>query len=241
MSEGDVKEFNEFVRGTVIPDLKEAWEAVKEDRASFRKWGVSNETIRELRIEANESRTEYEECVSSAIVLAGRAKVSWYNEVLAKAQNKVANLSAKGIDATEMTSVINGAESKVVGPLEAAVATDNSATIKSALHTYRLFNGGNESSVSYHFAAKFATAKLDAVLAKIAPEAKAAGYEAQVNEIQAKISAASALLQQIGDKKYTEGQREQVWGDIKSAGEQLRELLDKLHGESAEKKEKKNA
>lgn len=223
-AEGNAREFREYVREILRPHMKTAREAFKEDREKFEKWKVSGETIDELRGEYEENRDEFKVCKESAIIQVGKAKVAWYEAHLEKKHLKTDNLSAKGIDATEMNEVISGAWTQIVTPLKDALSTGNPETVKNALRTYHLFNGGNESGISYHFAAKYQVARLGAILAAIVPVANDAGYIDEVTSIQGIVDSTEALLSEIGDKKYASGEGEQVWDSIKKGFTQLREL-----------------
>ncbi len=224
---GDAKDFREYVRETLRPHMKEAKNAFREDRKKFKEWNVSKETILELRGEYNESRAEWN-CRDGAILQVGEAKVAWYEAHLAKKEARTQNLSEKGIDTTEMEEIIANAWTQIVAPLREAVSSEDPLTVKNALRTYRLFNGGNESSISYHFAAKYQVARLGAILEAIAPEAREAGYEGKVDEIQGIVDSTKALLSEIADEKYAPGEGEEVWGNIRHGFTQLRELIRSL-------------
>jgi hypothetical protein len=228
--EGNSREFREYLRETLRPHMKEAKEAFKEDRKRFREWNISRETILELRREYNESKTALKACREAAVVQVGKAKVAWYEAILEKKEARAANLSAKGVDTAEMMEIIANAWTRIVTPLREAVSSEDPETVKNALRMYRLFNGGNESSISYHFAAKYQVARLGAILAAIAPAASDAGYEDEVAEIQGVADSAEEMLSGIGDRRYAPGEGEQVWSNIRQGFTMLKELIKSLKG-----------
>lgn len=222
--EGSVREFREYVRETLRPHMADAKEDLKKDWEKFDQWKVSEETIAELREEYEELRGEFKGCKDEAVIPFGEAKAAWYEAILEKKQEQTQRLSEKGVDTAEMNEIISGAGERIANPLKDALGTEDPETVKHTLRTYRLFNGGNESTISYHFAAKYQVARLGGVLDFIAPRANDAGYGDMVTSIQDTVDATEGMLADIGDKKYAPGEGEDVWSSIKHGFAQLREL-----------------
>lgn len=227
-SEGNAKGFWEYVKETLRPHVKEAREDFKKNREKFDQWNIDNETIAELRAEYKEKRAELKACRDAGIISVGKAKVAWYESHLAKKEAKTQNLSARGVDTSLMMGTIAGAWNVIVNPLKEAVSSEDPQTVKNALHTYHLFNGGNESGISYHFAAKYQNARLGGILGAVAPKAEEAGHGDTVNEIRGLVDSTEAMLVEIADEKYAEGEGEQVWSNIKQGFSMLRELIKAL-------------
>ncbi len=222
---GDAEGFRSFLRGTYEPDVTAANQAIRDARKSYRDWNVSASTRASLKASFNESQATLSSCRAASLGEAGQARVKGYQDTLAEYGAKADNLSAKGIDASGMRDAISSAQSTIVAPLQAALASATTPQeMRAALGGYCLANGC-ANGTNDHFYAKFDGAKLQAILDYVKPNATAAGLGAQVSQAQSDIDAAQAALNSVGTFKYDPSNEKAVWDGLKDAATQMKSIL----------------
>jgi hypothetical protein len=223
--EGDVQGFKDYVDDSYTPHMREAKDDVREARLEA---NISAETKAELRDDYNSLSAAYEACNFDSLERFAEAKLSGYEEALELAEDKAANLSAKGVDTSGLTALIEEAEDEIVDPLSEAVENaGNSTELRDALGQYCLFNGCPRGT-NFHFAAKFEVEKLESILEFIADDAEAAGLGEDVDSAQEDIDATQDVLDDVGTSQYTESQGEDLRGYLRSAADTIMEIISTL-------------
>jgi len=224
---GSVVNFASFTLGMLWPDLTAAHLALVGERLKYNQYNVTADTRTQLRTQFNTRRDEFSSCQSSALIESGRTKVTYLNGELARWEEIAANLTAKGADMSEITSLISGARTQIVTPLQAAVDSGDSAQVQAALKQYCLANGCRDGT-NFHFYAKADLARLVAITNAVEANATAAGKGDQITAIRASLTQGRTALDSVGPSQYPAESENSVWTAIRSAGDQLRVLLRQL-------------
>ena len=221
---GQADSYRDFLRGTYDPDLKAAREAIVDWRRTPGK-NLTNGTRASLLTSYGQLNTQFKGCELDALKQYADAKVNGYERILQAATDRANNLSAKGLDISALTSLISGAQSAIVTPLQSAI---NSATdakgIEAAVRSYCLYNGCKDGT-NYHFAAKWEIAKLKAIEAKVQAQPKAGNYTSQLSQVTSDLNTASSVLSSIGTSDFGPGQEGQVWSSINDAAKTLTQVI----------------
>ncbi len=164
------------------------------------------------------------------IISIGNKKLDYYDQVLSKSELLIANMSRAGIDTSGMESVVAGARSSIVSPLESAVASGDSAQVSNELKTKCLLNG---TSYSYHYGAKMDLETLKATTKKIEKIVTKAGYGTQIEEVNTHLANAESALASVGTNPYTKDQKEYIYGELQSASVILADIIKSMNGQAA--------
>ena len=221
---GNASVFRQFVNSTLRPDMKSSNRELQNARRNFKVWNVTKETKKALQNASKEARGVFTGCVKENALKHAQVKVNKYSKRLDDAQVKVGNLSSKNVSTAELTGIINQARAQIITPLQNAVNSGDGAQAQAALKQYCLYNDCNNGT-NFHFNAKFQQARLSALLAYVKPRADAANLSANVSAIQAKVDQSKAALNAIGNAHATKAQIDGVWGPLKQAVKDFRQLL----------------
>jgi hypothetical protein len=220
---GDANGYRLYLRDSFAPHMRAARENIMSARH-----GVGGSVGEQLRIEYDSYKSEYHACNDESMGRFSEAKVNAYEAALERAQERADNMSAKGIDASGLDSLIRDAWEQVVDPLQDALdEAENGTGAKDAIHQYCLFNGCKE-GLNFHFWVKFEAEKLDSVLASISDEAAEAGLSDDVDSAQADIDSASDALEDAGTAQYTDGAGQGILDDLHSAAQKIKAILHEL-------------
>jgi hypothetical protein len=223
--------FDGYVSGTIQPDMQASFDALKADMKQFKAWGVSAETIAQLKADYQSRKSTFEQQTNAATIELGNIRLSYYNDVLSAADDHMAKLSARGIDVSGMQSVKAGAESKVVSPLQSAVSSGDASAVKEQLKDKCIANGA---PYSYHIYAKLDLEALKAVSAKVSASTNSSSIQQQLAAVNEKLSSAEGTLNMVGTNPYTADQQSQVWDNLKAASDGLKEIIKELNGQNTQ-------
>jgi len=159
------------------------------------------------------------------IMAIGEKRLIYYKNVIAHSGRIVARLNAQGVDTSAMEATMDGAQSAVIDPLAAALATGNKSLVLNELRSKCLFNGA---PYSYHYGAKMGIEGMTAVTAHIEDRAIQAGYGQQIEEIKAHLANAQSALDAAGTNPYTEEQKKVIKDELKNAANDLRSVIKAL-------------
>jgi len=148
---------------------------------------------------------------------------------MSKDDQRMSQLSARGIDVSGMESVKSEAMSSVVTPLQSAISSGNADAVKAELHDKCL---GNGQPYSDHFFAKTDLAALTATGAKIGASTDNATIQQQLADANAKLSSAQGTLNVVGTNPYTSDQQSQIWDNLKAASDGLKTILKELNSQN---------
>ena len=229
-SAGDPTAFDSFVSGTLTHDLASDVADLHSARQSFRNFNVSNDTRAQLNSGYQQADSAMGSCEQSAVGALLQARITQFSNAISGWEAKISDYGAKGYDTSAMQSVVDGANSDVISPLQSALSGGDQAQMKAALQTYCLddaCNGPGNSSAgpyNYHGSAHFALATLTAAYNRVA--AMAANVSTTVpgdslGQAQQSLSDASSLLSGVGTAKYAAGQSDAIFGDLKQAQQDI--------------------
>lgn len=221
--QSDVDGFRDYVKGTYDPHLKSAREAVVDVRKSVK--NVSNGSKGALVQEYKDLRATYDACHLDALKAHAREKLDGYDTAIEAASEKADKLKEKGVDTGDLETVIEGARSDIVEPLESAVdqATDAKG-IHAALQGHCLYNGCQDGE-NYHFAARFEVKKLGAVLGKLESDPRSQNASSEIASAHADLESAEDVLDSNGSSQYSDSQYSSMWDSIKGAAASIKEAL----------------
>jgi len=186
------------------------------------------EQRQELRSEYSTLLDEYQTCHYEALEGFANAKIEGYESALELASERMSNLSEKGVDTSELESLIDEAQDSVISPLKDEVASaEDGPKMREAIASYCLFDGCPNGE-NFHFAAKFETTKLGSVLDAMEEDAIEAGLGDEVEEASAHLGDAQESLDGVGTGRYPSGEGEEVWESIKDAADIIRDILGEL-------------
>jgi len=222
----DVDGFRSYLKSNYNPDLRAAKSDVQDWRKSAK--NLSNGTRESLRTSYNDLRTTYESCNLDAVKAHAQEKVQWYESELDNAGAKADNLSGRGIDTSNLETIISDARSGIVSPLSSVIdsATDAKG-IQVALKQYCLYDGCTDGS-NFHFAAKFESTKLDDILAKLNANPNAQNATAHIQAAQNDLSTAEGILSSLGLSQASDSQQTQLWNSIKDAATNVKEAISEM-------------
>lgn len=231
VSSNDKNGFDSYLSGTIRPGMESGMAALKADLLRFKEWGVSAGTRQQLRADYQSRKSAFEQQTDAAVMELGNVRLTYYNDVMSKADGRMAQMSAKGVDVSGMQAVKSGAMSSVVGPLQSAFSSGDADAVKAQLHDQCLADG---QPYSYHFFAKTDLEALKAVSAKVDAGTDNETIQAQLADVNAKLSSAEGTLNVVGTSPYTADQQDQVWDSLKAASEGLKTIIKGLNCQSAQ-------
>ncbi|MBI5046679.1 hypothetical protein HZC07_03020 [Candidatus Micrarchaeota archaeon] len=217
----DSEGFRSYVKGTYETDLRSTNSAVVDLRKSVR----GNATRGSMRSDYQNLRGTFESCRLAALKQYANAKVNGYERLLAQYNNKITNLSAKGIDTSILSTIVSDAQSQIVDPLKSAISSaTNGSQVRMALGEFCLFNGCPNGD-NFHLAAKFEIEKLNKQLAYIQANGNETGVQDKITDAQSALASASSALSSVGTNKYLPDQEQAVWSNIRTAAQDIKQIL----------------
>jgi hypothetical protein len=169
----------------------------------------------------------YRNCVAGSLVNISQDKLTFYNNSEANFAAQENRLSANGVNTANMTIVLQGAQTEIIQPYQAAIGSGaNTTQIWAALKQYCLYDGC-PNGLNYHLDARFTIAKLDAIAAKVST---VSNDTVDLNNAQASLNSASTELAIVGTAQYSGGNGVKIWTNIRSAEVSLHGALKKLQG-----------
>ena len=156
--------------------------------------------------------------------------LNYYNNTLIIYQRRAQNLSDRGVDASNLLDLVDGARAQIFVPLQDEISrTDNASELRKALHQYCLYDGCMNGT-NFHMAARFETMRMADLLVVMSPNAIEAGRSSDVAAVQASLEAAVTEINSWGTKDVLQDQLSAVWIDIRSAAKGLNDLFVALNG-----------
>lgn len=224
-SQGAVDGYRNYVKGSYDAHMKDARKAIQDVRQAHGK-NLTKETRASLKSGGEQLKSTFDACHFSAMKSYSNSRVDVFNDEIDKAGARAANLTAKGIDTSNIIGIVNSARSQVVEPLKSDISqAKDGKELAAAMEKYCLHDGC-KSGVNFHFSAKFEIEKLNAILAVVKASPKAASQADRISMIQAGLDAAKAALDATGTAQYPQkGKDNAVWSQIRQAAKDLSELV----------------
>jgi len=217
---GNKEEFNKYLKETLHPKLRDLTKEIKDSYKGKNNKDLDKDTKQAIRDQFKTDKKTMATCIANTAKDFAQGKITHMQDDLNEWNKKLDNLSARGIDVSEMKQIVSDAQSSVVDPLSSAVS-GNADELKDALHKYCL---GNGCKVNFHFFAKIYIARLNMMLEHIEGTNKTLDAN-MLAQVKSDISAASSALSSVGTSAYTDQTRAAVWDNIKKASEDLRALI----------------
>jgi hypothetical protein len=209
-SGGNTTNFISYIKNIYDPSLRQIRTTTQN---SLKSANISRNTIIQLRNQYNTTLGAYQTCAFNAQKQFATAKGDSYGGFISYYQQTVQTLSAKGLNTTALTALVNNANSQIVLPYQNAVsAATTPNALNAALAQYCLFDGC-KSGTSFHLAANFDNLKLAAMYNKIKSSKPklTSNQTAQLLKVQADLNAASSELSAVGTSQYTQSSGQSVF------------------------------
>jgi hypothetical protein len=208
---GNVIGFETYLHG--IYDPSEQNLAVS-TRVAIRGSANTTNTVRsQLKNEFSSARGVFINCSAGPVVKIADKKLAFYNNAIAQFNAQISFLSSHNVSTANMTTIVAGAQTQIVTPLQTAVSTGNQTQIQAALNQYCMFNGC-QNGTNYHLDAKYSIAKLYAIDAKLRA---LSNNTSDINGSVAALNNASAELGVVGSAQYSNGNGAKIWANIRLA------------------------
>ena len=220
VANNDVDGFRAYIHNTFDADLKKT----RDDISDVRK-NLTNTTKQMLEQSYKTLRASFEGCSLDSLKKHGDSVVEKDNKILGRYQAKADNLKSRGIDTAGLNAIISDAKAQIVTPLQNAInnATNNSQ-VHSALKQYCLFDSC-KNGINFHLGAKFEIEKLNEILVFAKINNTNTTVANKITEAQNYLASAKSVLDSAGTSQLTAQQEQQIWGSIRSAEKDLKEVL----------------
>ena len=209
---GDPTTFNAQVQ-TLNNDFKKVNDELKSARQSFSKSNITQNDKDALKSQWNSTLVIYQSCnvvarreIVSVRIVNLQASIDNWNII-------IANMTAKGLNTTELTSVVSEAQN-LLSTLNATVQAADDATFKNMLD-----NANDEQN---HLWARFAIGRIEENIGRIKPIIGQSNLSGDLNQINSLLNSASVLA--TPGIKYSAGGFQQTWQDIKVAGDMFNKV-----------------
>lgn len=220
-----LRNFAVFVYGTYDPDLLSLY---VNGRAAI--VNDHNMTLRQklaLGSYFSSLVPTYENCVTLPLENLSSAKLAFYNASVVHFNAQISNLSANGVNTTNMSIILQGGESQIIQPFQQSIQGNTNPTgLWNALNQYCLYDGC-PLGTNYHLDAKINIAKLYALTAKLRT---VSNDTVDLNNSQSSLNLASSELANVGTSQYSANQAVQIWTNINASVVSLHSAFNKLNG-----------
>lgn len=177
-----------------------------------------------LKLQSSILKQGYVNCTTTPYMQIAEQKLNSYESDIQVAQNNIAKLSSYGLNTTILNITVLNANTTIITPLSQAITSANNATqLKSAIDSYCLYDGCLNGT-NYHFAARFAIAKVNAtIIAIMSSDPNATSSD--LNAAQSHINNASAELELVGTQIYKKNEGKIIWANITSSTSLIRQAV----------------
>jgi hypothetical protein len=222
---GDIHGFRSYLWVVFADNMLDARQNAMEHRNQA---NMTHQVRLKLRSDYFDAKDDFDSCNAGALSHYADAKLDGYNVLLEAAEERAENLSEKGLDTSGLEELIDDAQEQVVGPLEDELdGAESAVEIREALGSYCMFNGCRD-GFNFHMAAKWNIEKLDQILVLIEEDAESAGLGDDWDDASGYISDADDALSAVGDDQYEGTEHSDVWDNIRSASETLKDVISEL-------------
>jgi|GEM_PF-3377282 len=206
---GNPADFNAQVQ-TLNSDFKMVNDGLKAARQAFSKSNISQSDRDSLKSQWNTTLQTYQSCnldarrgIVSARIAFLQANIDDWNRI-------IANMTARGLDTTELAAVVTDAQ-KLVSDLNSAVQAADDNSFKTMLD-----NANDEQN---HLWARFAIGRIKSNIARVEPIIGQTNLSGDIGQINSLLDTASTSA--APGHKYGAGEFQQTWQDIKDATQML--------------------
>ncbi|MGV8087355.1 MAG: hypothetical protein ACP5N1_07020 [Candidatus Woesearchaeota archaeon] len=226
VTEIDTEGFDEYINETLRPDLKNATDKLNEIKRNFRQYNLSDEVKDIIISDIKEAKEQYSECVSDKEVKMAQVMenhMEKWNEQLEKIIEKMNDRNITTANMTEIIAEINDRNVK----LQELIANGNITVIREFMKEYRYSQ--------FHYAARFEIARLNGYKEKLEPLAERYNMSEYLKNMDNKIMDAEKYAKE--GYKYSEGERQKVWNNIKDAGQEIRATAKNINDERVKERQ----
>ncbi len=220
--------FRDYVKNTYNTDLKDAKQAVNEWRKTNK--NVTGEQKTNMKEDYDRLKAAYTNCHLISLKEYEINRVIEFNNILSAYQNKISELSKKGVDVTSLNKLMVDARSQIIQAYQLKIESGMDVKDIKKTFNYCLLDGCKDGT-NFHLAAKFEIAKLDLALQQIENNSEAVDAVDKIIELKGYINAARTALNSVGTAYYTKEQKETIWTNIKSAQSAIRDIKKIFRGD----------
>jgi hypothetical protein len=222
---GDARGFSIYLRETHSGNMQDARQNALQQR---NQGSMTMQVRKELRDAYSEAREDFDRCNNESLANFGEAKLEGYKTIVERLEERADNLSAKGLDTSGLEELIDDVEEQVIEPLEDALDdADTAEEVREALGDYCMFNGC-KGGLNFHMAAKWHIEKLDQILELVEDDSEDAGLGDEWDTAKDYVSDADSALDSVGDGQYGGSEHDDVWDNIESASDELKDIISAL-------------
>jgi len=178
----------------------------------------SNVTVAQrvaLRADLLTQLGNYSGCAIAADKSFGNAKVQYYNATIAQLDTQISNLSAAGVDTSNLTGIINTGITESVDPLSGAVnGASTQAQVFAALNSYCLYDGC-PAGFNYHLDQRFGIAKIGLIINALSGSAGV--NQGELTQASGDLAQANAEMNSVGSAQDTQAQYNVIWDNVTAA------------------------
>jgi len=206
---GNPTSFNTQVQA-INTDFKTVNDELKTARQALSKSNISQSDRDTLKSEWNSTLQTYQSCNIAARKEIVSARIEVLQSSIDNWNGIIVNMTEKGLNTTELTSVVSDAQ-KLLSDLNTASQATDDASFKTMLD-----NANDEQN---HLWARFAIGRINSNIAHIEPIIGQANLSGDLDQLNSLLNTASSLA--TPGKKYGTGEFQQTWQDIKDASGML--------------------
>ena len=156
--------------------------------------------------------------------------LDYYSTTLNSYELRAQDLAGRGINASNLLSLVGNARSQAVAPLQNGVnSAANSSQVRMILNQYCLYDGCADGT-NFHMAVKFEAMRMADLLAAMSPKAAEEGLSSNVTAAQASLNAANTKISSWGAGDAKPDQLMSAWADIMSAAKGSHSIFIALNG-----------
>ncbi len=213
--------FRMYLAGTFNPQFNSA---SKNITLTLKSANLPSNTIALIRSQYNTTLVTLSNCEFTTIQNFANAKLGDYKSTVLHYGRIAANASNRGIDVSQITQVLNGANTSVINPLQTAITNaKNASAVHSALGQYCLYNDC-ANGYNYHFEVKIALSVFDVAFSRLQNYPNVTSQQ-NITAVENYISSAQSELNVVGNNTYTAGQEQIIYGNLSSAMNLTRFIL----------------
>jgi hypothetical protein len=209
---GDTKAFADDLN-VLFDDFKTVNNELTVARKSYAKSNLTTDQRNSLRTSWNATLADYQSCNVAARKQIVTQREQRLQDEINKWNEVIANMTARGLDTTELNGVLADAQNLLSRLENASQATDD--------NNFRsILNEANNQHL--HIWARFAIGRIRAHVEKESPFAEEGNRTGDVDQINSLLNSASSMA--ASGRKYNSGEFEKTWENIKDASQQTNAL-----------------
>ena len=222
--------FDNYIAQTVTPDMQNASQDLTNVKKNIKQYNLSNESKTALVTELKDAKNAYTNCTNDKEIKMADVMETHMENWNRQWGKIIGNMNKKNITVENVTGLQAEIDAKNT-ELKALIAEGNITQIRDFMQTYH--------EDQFHYAARFEIARLDGYKNKLAPLADQYNMSDKINDIDNMIAIAQQYAQ-VGHK-YTDGEFNSTWQNIKNVGQDIKEIAKNITDERVKERQGKLA